>query len=53
MMALLWAQRILTAETMEESRALWKRVPRLLREKVKKILIESDAELAEEIMGEE
>ena len=49
MMAMLWAQRIMSAETMEAANALWQRVPRLLRDKVAEILIESGEE---ELMGE-
>ena len=44
MMAMLWAQRIMSAPTLEEAHALWNRVPRLLKEKVKEILIESGCE---------
>ena len=40
MMAMLWAQR----PTLEEAHALWYRVPRLLKEKVREILIESGCE---------
>lgn len=50
MMAMLWAQKIIYAETQEEAKALYKRVPRLLKEQVKTILIESGMEniIAEE-----
>lgn len=50
MMAMLWAQKIIYAETQEEAKALYKRVPRLLKEQVKTILIESGIEniIAEE-----
>ena len=41
MMAMLWAQEIMSAETMEEAKALYKRCPRLLKEKVKAILVKS------------
>lgn len=44
MMALLWAQEVLTQETEEEARATYARVPRLLREKVTQILIDSGFE---------
>lgn len=44
MMAMLWAQQIMTAQTIEEARAMYKRVPRLLKEKVKNILIDSGME---------
>ena len=44
MMAMLWAQEIMSAETMEEAKALYKRCPRLLKEKVKAILIKSGFE---------
>lgn len=40
MMAMLWAQQIMMQET-EEQKELYARVPRLLKEKVKKILIDS------------
>ena len=44
MMAMLWAQRIMSAPTMEEARALYVRVPRLLKAKVDEILRESGME---------
>ena len=44
MMAMLWAQEIMSAETMEEAKALYGRCPRLLKEKVKAILIKSGFE---------
>ena len=44
MMAMLWAQRIMSAPTLEEAHALWNRVPRLLKEKVREILVESGCE---------
>ena len=50
MMAMLWAQEIMSAETTEEAKALYKRCPRLLKEKVKAILIKSGFE---EIVQEE
>ena len=37
MMAMLWAQEIMSAETVEEAKALYARCPRLLKEKVKAI----------------
>lgn len=39
MMAMLWAQEIMTAETVEEAKALYKRCPRLLKDKVRDILV--------------
>lgn len=44
MMAMLWAQEIMMQETLEDSRALFKRCPRLLKEKVRKILVDSGCE---------
>lgn len=44
MMAMLWAQEIMSAETMEEAKALYERCPRLLKEKVKTILVKSGFE---------
>ncbi|MDV5094025.1 hypothetical protein R2P79_07975 [Faecalibacterium duncaniae] len=44
MMAMLWAQEIMSAETMEKAKALYERCPRLLKEKVKAILIKSGFE---------
>lgn len=44
MMAMLWAQEIMNQETLEEAKAVYARVPRLLKEKVKKILIDSGME---------
>lgn len=41
MMAMLWAQQIMMRETEKEAKELYARVPRLLKEKVKKILIDS------------
>ena len=43
-MAMLWAQEIMSAETVEEAKALYERCPRLLKEKVKAILIKSGFE---------
>ena len=42
--ALKWAQEIMSAETMEEAKALYERCPRLLKEKVKAILVKSEFE---------
>lgn len=48
MMAMLWAQQIMTQETTEKAKEMYARVPRLLKEKVKQILIDSGmGELAE------
>lgn len=44
MMAMLWAQEIMSAETVEEAKALYARCPRLLKEKVKAILVKSGFE---------
>lgn len=44
MMAMLWAQEIMSAETTEDAKALYGRCPRLLKEKVKAILIKSGFE---------
>lgn len=44
MMAKLWAQEIMSAETLEEAKALYERCPRLLKEKVKTLLIKSGFE---------
>ena len=44
MMAMLWAQEIMSAETAEEAKALYERCPRLLKEKVMAILIKSGVE---------
>ena len=44
MMAMLWATQIMKQETLEEAKAMYVRVPRLLKEKVKKILIDSGME---------
>ena len=41
MMAMLWAQQIMKQETTEEARVMYERVPRLLKEKVKQILVDS------------
>ena len=44
MMAMLWAQEIMSAETVEDAKALYERCPRLLKEKVRAILIKSGFE---------
>ena len=44
MMAMLLEQEIMSAETMEEAKALYERCPRLLKEKVKAILVKSGFE---------
>ena len=44
MMVMLWAQEIMSAETMEEAKALYELCPRLLKEKVKAILVKSGFE---------
>lgn len=44
MMAKLWAIEIMNQETTEEAKEVYTRVPRLLKEKVKKILIDSGME---------
>lgn len=44
MMAMLWAQEIISCETPEEAKDLYERCPRLLKEKVKAILVKSGFE---------
>ncbi len=44
MMALLWAQEIMAQETLEEAKALWKRCPKLFKEKVRKIIVNAGEE---------
>ena len=44
MMAMLWAQEIMSCETTEDAKALYERCPRLLKEKVKALLINSGFE---------
>lgn len=44
MMAKLWAIEIMTQETEEEAKEVYNRVPRLLKEKVKAILIDAGME---------
>lgn len=41
MMAMLWAQKIMSADTIEEAHALYNRVPRLLKEQVRELLVDS------------
>lgn len=44
MMAKLWAIEVMSQETVEDAKAVYNRVPRLLKEKVKTILIDSGME---------
>lgn len=44
MMAKLWAIEVMSQETVEDAKAVYNRVPRLLKEKVKAILIDSGME---------
>ena len=44
MMAMLWAQKIMNMETVEEAKAMCQRVPRLLKAQVHQILVESGME---------
>ena len=44
MMAMLWAQEIMSCETTEEAKAMYARCPRLLKSKVKDILVKSGFE---------
>lgn len=44
MMAKLWATEILSEDTIEEAKEEYNRVPRLLKEKVKKLLIDAGME---------
>lgn len=44
MMAMLWAQEIMNQETVEDAKKMYARVPRLLKEKVKDILVKSRME---------
>ncbi len=44
MMAKLWVTEILSKETMEEAKEEYKRTPRLLKEKAKKLLIDAGME---------
>jgi hypothetical protein len=53
MMAMLWAQEIMSCETTEEAKALYERCPRLLKAKVKALLIKSGfEEIVEETADE-
>ena len=44
MIAKLWVQKIMDKESPEEAKALYARVPRLLKDKVKQILVDSGME---------
>lgn len=44
MMAMLWAQQIMLKETMEEAKEMYAKVPRLLKDQVRQILIDSGME---------
>ena len=44
MMAFLWAQQIMKQDSLEKAKAMYSRVPKLLKEKVKEILIDSGCE---------
>ena len=44
MIAKLWVQEIMDKESLEEAKALYARVPRLLKDKVKQMLIDSGME---------
>ena len=44
MIAKLWATEILSKDTIEETKEEYNRVPRLLKEKVKKLLIDAGME---------
>ena len=44
MIAMLWVQEIMDKENPEEAKDLYTRVPRLLKDKVKQILIDSGME---------
>ena len=44
MMAKLWAIEVMSQETVEDAKAVYNRVPRLMKEKVKAILIDSGME---------
>jgi hypothetical protein len=49
MMAMLWAQEIMNKETVEDAKKMYKRVPPLLKTKVKDILVRSGmGEITEE-----
>lgn len=44
MMAKLWAIEVMSQETVEDAKAVYNRVPRLLKDKVRVILIDSGME---------
>lgn len=44
MIVMLWVQKIMDKENLEEAKALYARVPRLLKDKVKQILVDSGME---------
>lgn len=44
MMVMLWCQQIMKQETLEDAKAMYARVPRLLKEQVKQMLIDSGME---------
>lgn len=44
MMAKLWAIEVMSQETVEDAKAVYNRVPRLLKDKVRAILIDSGME---------
>lgn len=44
MMAMLWAQEIMGKDTIEEAKEMYAKVPRLLKEQVKQVLINSGME---------
>lgn len=44
MMVMLWCQQIMKQETLEEAKAMYDRVPRLLKSQVKQMLIDSGME---------
>lgn len=44
MIVMLWVQKIMDKENLEEAKALYAKVPRLLKDKVKQILIDSGME---------
>lgn len=49
MMAMLWASEIMLKETLEEAKEMYKRCPRLLKDKVKEIIINAGmGEIVEE-----
>ena len=44
MMVMLWCQQIMKQETLEDAKTMYARVPRLLKEQVKQMLIDSGME---------